>query len=190
MPVLAAVPGLSVMPGMPGMPGMTTLPPPDFARMWNVVPNAFFVTVAAAAFVLYAAGMVRLARRGDGWPVLRALSFLIGLVLLLAMTCTGLAEYGMYLFSAHMLQHMTLSMVAPIFLLLGAPMTLALRALHPAGAGRTGPRELLLALLHSRFAYVVSSPLFPLPLFIASLYGLYFTPLFVALVRSTSGRDL
>jgi cytochrome c oxidase assembly factor CtaG len=95
----------------------------------------------------------------------------------------------MYLFSSHMLQHMTLSMVAPIFLLLGAPITLSLRALHPARAGRTGPRELLLALLHSRFARVVASPLFTLPLFIASLYGLYFTPLFDDLMRTAVGHD-
>src|ERR1700736_4133820 len=137
---------------MPGMPGMDTLAPPSFARMWYLAPNAFFVTLVAVLFVLYAAGVIRLLRRGDGWPVLRTLSFLTGLVVLLAMTCTGLAQYGMYLFSAHMLQHMTLSMVTPLFLLLGAPITLALRALHPAAAGRTGPRELLLALLHRRFA--------------------------------------
>jgi len=175
---------------MPGMPGMDDLAPPSFGRMWYLAPNAFFATLVAVLFVLYAAGVVRLLRRGDGWPVLRTLCFLIGLALLLATTCTGLAQYGMYLFSAHMLQHMTLSMVTPIFLLLGGPLTLALRALRPAAPGRTGPRELLLGLLHSRFARVVASPLFTLPLFIASLYGLYFTPLFDLLMRSTVGHDL
>ena len=185
--VLAALPGQSAM---PGMPGMDTLAPPSFARMWYFAPNAFFLTLIAVAFVLYAAGVVRLLRRGDRWPLLRCVAFLIGLALLLATTCTGLAQYGMYLFSAHMLQHMTLSMVVPLFLLLSAPITLALRALHPAAAQHTGPRELLLGLLHSRFARVVASPLFTLPLFIASLYGLYFTPIFDTLMRSTVGHDL
>lgn len=55
-------------------------------------------------------------------------------------------------------------------------MTLALRALPVAGRGRKGPRELLLAVLHSRFLRFVSHPVFTIPLFIASLYGLYFTP--------------
>ncbi len=157
--------------------------------MWTLAPSPFFLLLIAVLFALYAAGMTRLLRRGDGWPVTRALSFLAGLGMLFAMTSTGLAEYGMYLFSAHMLQHMVLSMAVPLFLLLGAPITLALRALRPAAAGHTGPRELLLSLLHSRFARVVSSPLFTLPLFIASLYGLYFTPLFDALMRSTPGHD-
>ncbi len=183
----SAMPGLSGMPGMPGMDG--TLPAPSFARMWTLAPSPFFLALIAVLFALYATGIVRLARRGDRWPVLRGFSFLIGLALLFATTCTGLAQYGMYLFSAHMLQHMVLSMAAPLFLLLAAPLTLALRALHPASAGHTGPRELLLSLLHSRFARVVSSPLFTLPLFIASLYGLYFTPLFDALMRSAAGHD-
>ncbi|HEV2344413.1 MAG TPA: cytochrome c oxidase assembly protein [Actinocrinis sp.] len=187
MTQLSAMPGLSVM---PGMPGMGTLPPPGFNRMWSVHPSSFFVTLIVVAAVLYGAGMVRLARRGDGWPVVRALFFVVGLALLFAVTCTGLAQYGMYLFSAHMLQHMMLSMVVPLLLLLGAPLTLALRALHPASVGHTGPRELLLSLLHSRFARVVSSPLFTLPLFITSLYGLYFTSLFDTLMRSTVGHDL
>lgn len=174
---------------MPGMPGMDVPAAPSLAGMLAVAPNGFFAAVIAVAAVLYAAGVIRLVRRGDKWPALRILSFAGGLLILFGATCTGLARYGMYLFSSHMLQHMTLSMVAPIFLLLGAPLTLTLRALHPASAGRTGPRELLLALLHSRFAQVVSSPLFTLPLFIASLYGLYFTPLFDILMRSTVGHD-
>ncbi|WP_438822037.1 cytochrome c oxidase assembly protein [Actinocrinis puniceicyclus] len=172
------------MPGMGGPP-----PPPSFARMWTLAPSPFFLVVIVVLLALYAAGMTRMLRRGDGWPIARAVSFLAGLVLLFAMTCTGLAEYGMYLFSAHMLQHMVLSMAVPLFLLLGAPITLMLRALRPAAAGHTGPRELLLGLLHSRFARVVSSPLFTLPLFVASLYGLYFTTLFDVLMRSAAGHD-
>lgn len=191
MPALLVKSALSKPPqsGMPGMPGMNPLPSPDFARMWNVSLNPFFATLIAVLAMLYAAGMVRLYRRGDSWQIVRAFSFAVGLVLLFAVTCTGLAAYGMYLFSEHMLQHMMLSMVVPLFLLLGAPLTLALRALHPASTGRTGPRELLLSLLHSRFARVIASPLFTLPLFIASLYGLYFTPLFDTLMRSVAGHD-
>jgi cytochrome c oxidase assembly factor CtaG len=80
-------------------------------------------------------------------------------------------------------------MLAPILLLLGAPITLALRALPAARHGRTGLREILIRLLHSRPARVVSSPLFTLPLFIASLYGLYFSPLFDFLMGSWLGHE-
>jgi cytochrome c oxidase assembly factor CtaG len=177
------------MPGMPGMPGASSLPAPTLARMIAFAPSPFFSTAGLIALALYALAVVRLVRRGDRWPVTRCLCFLLGVLIYFGATSTGLAEYGMYLFSSHMLQHMTLSMIAPIFLLLGAPITLALRALRPARRGRTGPRELLMALLHSRFALVVSSPLFTLPLFIVSLYGLYFTSLFSTLMSSEIGHD-
>ncbi len=188
MAILASAP--PAQSDMPGMPGMNTLPPPGFSHWWGVAPNAFFVTVIAVLALLYLTGAVRLHRRGDRWPVLRTVCFAFGLVLLFWTTCSSMAQYGMALFSTHMLQHMMLSLAVPIFILLGAPLTLALRALHPAPAGHTGPRELLLSVLHSRFARVVSSPLFTLPLFIASLYGLYFTPLFDVLMRSDIGHDL
>ncbi|WP_412160078.1 cytochrome c oxidase assembly protein, partial [Pantoea sp. SIMBA_079] len=67
--------------------------------------------------------------RGASWPVHRPLCWSAGVVIVLAMTATGIDGYGMELFSAHMVQHMVLSMFAPIFLVLGAPVTLALRAL-------------------------------------------------------------
>src|SRR3712207_7132004 len=60
--------------------------------------------------------------------------------------------YSMELFSVHMAQHMVLSLITPLFLLIGSPVTLALRAL-PRGRGTAGaPRALLLEALHSRFA--------------------------------------
>jgi putative membrane protein/putative copper resistance protein D len=105
-------------------------------------------------------------------------------------TATGIGGYGMELLSVHMIQRMTLSMLAPIPLLLGAPGTLALRALCPAGRGRRGARELLLLVLHSRCAAALTSPFVTLPLLTASLYGLYFTPLFTILMRTWWGHDL
>jgi putative membrane protein len=164
------------MPGMPGMPGADTLPTPGASAYLTWHPEPFFLVVSLLAAGAYVFGVLRLRGRGDAWSFGRSVSFLGGIVIFLGITCTGLNEYGMYLFSAHMVQHMMLSMIAPLFLLLGAPITLALRVLRPGGPGRTGPRELLLALLHSRFAKVVSSPLFTLPLF-------------DALMRSRIGHD-
>ncbi|WP_241780254.1 cytochrome c oxidase assembly protein, partial [Streptomyces wadayamensis] len=92
------------------------------------------------------------------------------------------------MFSVHMVQHMVISMLTPILLLLGAPITLALRALPVAGRGRTGPRELLLKLLHSWYMRIITHPAFTIPMFIASLYALYFTPLFDYLMGSTVGH--
>jgi putative membrane protein/putative copper resistance protein D len=174
---------------MPGMPGADTLPRPGLSAYLTWHPDAFFLIASILVTALYLFGIARLHQRGDRWPIGRTLSFLVGMLIFVGITCTGLNEYGMYLFSVHMIQHMMLSMVDPLFLLLGAPITLTLRVLRPAGHGRTGPREILLALLHSRFAKVVSSPLFTLPLFVVSLYGLYFTSVFDSLMRSRVGHD-
>ncbi|MGA5702603.1 cytochrome c oxidase assembly protein [Peterkaempfera bronchialis] len=156
------------------------------ALSWS--PDWVFLLGSLVALLLYGAGAVRLWRRGDRWPVGRAVAWLSGVATLVLTTCTGLNDYGMVLFSAHMLQHMVLSMLSPILLLLGAPITLTLRALRPAAKGRKGPRELAVALLHSRYLRVVSHPAFTIPLFIASLYGLYFTPLFDFLMAHRVGH--
>ncbi|MFD5317417.1 cytochrome c oxidase assembly protein [Streptomyces sp. NPDC127098] len=164
------------------------LPPFTLSRALELGGDPVFLIGCLAALALYGWGVLRLARRGDRWSHGRTVSFALGVVSIAAVTCTGLNDYGMVLFSAHMLQHMVISMVSPILLLLGAPVTLLLRALPTAGRGRRGPREILVRLLHSRYVSVVTSPLFTITLFVASLYGLYFTPLFDFLMGSRVGH--
>ncbi|ELP70741.1 cytochrome c oxidase assembly protein [Streptomyces turgidiscabies] len=153
---------------------------------WSADP--FFLVACLAGLGLYGWGVVRLTRRGDKWSVGRTVSFVLGVLTVMLVMCTRLNDYGMVMFSVHMVQHMVISMVSPILILLGAPITLALRALPVAGRGRKGPRELLLALLHSRFMRIVTHAAFTIPLFIASLYVLYFTPLFDFLMSSKAGH--
>ncbi|WP_249801600.1 cytochrome c oxidase assembly protein [Kitasatospora humi] len=165
--------------------------PPTLARLlaWHPQPLPVEPLACLLAVVLYLYAVHRLRRRGDLWPLHRTLAFAIGVATIAAVTCTGIGGYGMEVFSVHMVQHMVLSMLSPVLLLLGAPVTLALRALPAARRGRTGPRELLVRLLHSRFSRIVSSPLFTLPLFIASLYALYFTTLFDFAMGSWLGHE-
>ncbi|MFJ8361130.1 cytochrome c oxidase assembly protein [Streptomyces sp. NPDC093984] len=169
--------------------GMTMdLPPFTLGRglVWSTDP--FFLVACLIGLGLYGWGVVRLVRRGDKWPAGRTLAYAVGVLIVLLTMCTRLNDYGMVMFSVHMVQHMLISMLAPILILLGAPITLALRALPTAGRGRKGPRELLLMLLHSRYLRIVTHPAFTIPLFIASLYGLYFTPLFDFLMDSKAGH--
>ncbi|MFC9651983.1 MULTISPECIES: cytochrome c oxidase assembly protein [unclassified Streptomyces] len=169
--------------------GMTMdLPPFTLGRALEFSPDLFFLIGCLLGLVLYGAGVLRLRRRGDSWPVGRTIAFVLGVLTVALVMCTKLNDYGMVMFSVHMVQHMIISMVSPILLLLGAPVTLTLRALPVAGRGRKGPRELLLALLHSRYVRIVTHPAFTIPLFIASLYGLYFTPLFDFLMESKTGH--
>ncbi|PZT73707.1 MULTISPECIES: cytochrome c oxidase assembly protein [unclassified Streptomyces] len=164
------------------------LPPFTLGRGLQFSADPFFLTGCVLAVLLYGYAVLRLRRRGDAWPVGRTVLFMIGVLTIALVMCTGLNDYGMVMFSVHMVQHMVISMLSPILLLLGAPVTLALRALPVAQRGRKGPRELLLMLLHSRYMKVVTHPAFTIPLFIASLYGLYFTPLFDFLMGSTVGH--
>ncbi|MFC0533852.1 cytochrome c oxidase assembly protein [Phytohabitans kaempferiae] len=127
--------------------------------------------VVAAGLYLY--GVHRLRARGDKWPVSRTVLFIgPGLGAIAAVTVSGLHAYDTTLISVHMVQHMVLSMVAPIFLALGAPVTLALRVLRGA------PRRRLLAVVHSRFARVMAFPLVAYALFVANPFVLYFTDLY------------
>ncbi|MCS0635697.1 cytochrome c oxidase assembly protein [Streptomyces sp. LP05-1] len=170
--------------------GMTMdLPPFTLGRGLEFSPDTFFLVGSVLALVLYGWGVVRLLRRGDAWPAGRTVFFAVGVLSVALVMCTKLNDYGMVMFSVHMVQHMVISMVSPILVLLGAPVTLALRALPVASRrGAKGPRELLLALLHSRYMRVITHPAFTIPMFIASLYGLYFTPLFDTLMGSKAGH--
>ncbi|MEU4997997.1 cytochrome c oxidase assembly protein [Streptomyces sp. NPDC021622] len=164
------------------------LPPFTLGRGLELSADPFFLIGSLVALALYGWGVARLVRRGDKWPVGRTVSFVAGVLTVLLVMCTKLNDYGMVMFSVHMVQHMIISMLSPILLLLGAPITLALRALPVAGKGRKGPREWLLWVLHSRYMRIITHPAFTIPLFIASLYALYFTPLFDTLMGSKAGH--
>ncbi|MBN6052747.1 bifunctional copper resistance protein CopD/cytochrome c oxidase assembly protein [Nonomuraea sp. RK-328] len=167
------------------------VPPPislaNLATLWWL--DLFFALLAALLAGLYAAGVVRLLRRGDAWPWGRTAAWFLGVAILVVATQSGLARYAKVMFDVHMIEHMTLSMIVPIFLVLGAPVTLALRALKPAARrGDRGPREWLTTILHSRFVRVVGHPGIATALFIASTYALYFTPLFASAMEEHLGH--
>ncbi|WP_446223078.1 cytochrome c oxidase assembly protein [Nocardia sp. IBHARD005] len=154
----------------------------------------FDVVLGGAAVVgalFYCAGVVRLRRRGDAWSRWRGLSWLAGCGVLLMATSSGIGAYGYAMFSLHMITHMALNMVVPVLLVLGAPVTLLLRVVPPAGRdGLRGVREGVLAVLHSRPTAVFAHPGFSISAFVVSLYGLYFTSLFEALNRYHWGHLL
>jgi putative copper resistance protein D len=167
------------------------VPPPvslgNLLTLWWF--DLFFGALAAALAGLYAAGVVRLIKRGDRWPWGRTASWTIGMILLVLATQSGVAKYAPVLFSVHMTEHMIMSMLVPIFLVLGAPITLALRALKPAQRrGDRGPREWLTTILHSRAAKVIGHPAIATAIFIVSTYALYFTPLFASAMEEHLGH--
>jgi cytochrome c oxidase assembly factor CtaG/putative copper export protein len=157
--------------------------------LWGWSGNGVGLAIVGLGTALYLRGVWAMRRRGDSWPVGRTISWLLGMVVISWATFGGLGAYSHVLFSAHMGSHMLLSMVAPIFLVLGAPATLALRTLPgPRQPGEVSPRGLLLAFLQSRFSRLITHPLIGPALFVGSLYGLYFSGAFQALMSNHWGH--
>jgi cytochrome c oxidase assembly factor CtaG/putative copper export protein len=164
--------------------------PPTVARIlfdWRF--DLIFGTAAIVFAALYVAAVVRLRRRGDSWPPGRTVAWLLGCLALLFVTSSGVGRYMPAMFSMHMVAHMGLSMLVPILLVLGAPVTLALRALPAAGRDDPpGMREWLLVALHSRLSRFLTNPVVATVLFIAGFYGLYLSNLFDTSVSSHAGH--
>jgi putative copper resistance protein D len=170
--------------------GVETPPPPTLSRiLFSYEPNALMIGILTLMVALYVKGVVVLTKRGDKWPVGRTVAFALGITATDFATSGGLGLYAQFSFSYHMISHMVLGMVAPIGLVLGAPMTLALRTL-PQGRNpeERGVRGSLLAALHSKIGVLYTNPIVALAIFDGSLFALYFTDLFAVLMQSHTGH--
>lgn len=149
---------------------------------WTLAPVLLGGVVLAGG--LYLAGVSRLRRRGVAWSTGRVVSWFVGLAIVALTSSSAIGSYDGTLFTVHSLQHLLLQMLAPVPLALAAPVTLALRALPRGG------RRRLLAVLHSRFASVVTHPLVAFAIFIVSPFVLYYSPLYEATLRYDWLHDL
>jgi putative copper resistance protein D len=165
--------GLLLHGGAAASAGYDGPPPPTVDRLlghWSFqLGPALLCSVAVGLYLL---GVWRLRRRGDHWSIGRIAAWLWGWVVVAYALLGGIATYDEVLFSTHAVQHMLLATVAPVFLALGAPITLALRTLPRR------PRKALLWLLHTPVAKVLSFPVVGFVLLTVSLYALYYSSLF------------
>ncbi len=159
--------------------------PPTVARLafdWRF--DLVFGTAAIVACIVYLRGVWRLRRRGDDWPVGRTVAWVLGCAAMLIATSSGLGRYGPAMFSIHMINHMVLSMLVPVLLVLGGPITLALRALPVAGRDHPpGPREWVQYGVGSPVARVLGHPAVAIVMFVGSFYVLYLGGLFDVVAR-------
>lgn len=140
-----------------------------------IQPDWLFLAVAATLAGLYLAAVTRLRRRGDRWPVGRTTMWVLGCLALAYATSGGPGVYGSVHFSTHMIQHMALMMFVPLPLALGAPVSLALRALPPRTDHSRGPREWILLVVHSWYSRVLTRPAIAGVIFAGSLVAFYYT---------------
>ena len=125
--------------------------------------------------VLIAVGYEWRSLRAPGWSRWRGAAFMTGAAVLVL----GLALPA-HDFAGHALQHLLVAMVAPLGLVLGAPVTLLLRTL-PVRAARH-----LTRLLRSRPARTLAHPITALLLTTGGLAALYLTPLYATMLTSSS----
>ncbi len=177
-PVAEVPPGAEATPAeiLTGRPLPPPFEPARLADQWSIDPLWSVICAMLACF--YLAGVARLARRGDRWPLQRTVAWLAGVALLWWCTNGALNLYQEFQFSLHMLVHMLLGMAVPVLLVPGAPITLAMRAIRKRRDGSRGGREWLMAVVHSKYLEVLSSPLVAAGLFVVSLWVFYYTPLF------------
>lgn len=173
---------------------ISTRPPPPAPSPDALVSafylDLFFGFVALAMLVVYWGWVLRLRRRGDRWPVGRAAAWTAGVLLVGYLVLGAPAVYGHVMLSAHMAAHMAYVMVAPILLVLGGPITLALRALPTRHDGSRGPREWLLGLVHSRYGRFISMPVVAAAMFVVTMVVFYFSPLLELAMTTHLGHIL
>ena len=165
-------------------------PPPLnwLAAFSTFTPDALTLVVGAVAGAMYVIGVRRLIQRGDNWSHLRTFAWLAGVAAGVFITNTEISRYAMVSMSAHMTQHMTLGMFVPILLVLGAPITLALRALAPAKYDLVGPREWITIVLQSNYSKLITHPLIALTVYSGSIYAVYFSSLMTSMMSSHLGH--
>ncbi len=192
----SAPPGMQMAPVSPDdVSALTGYPAPagpltgsDWFTVWRI--DWLWFGVAALAVTLYLIGVRRMRFRGDSWPAGRTICWGLGWAVFVWATSGAPGVYGGLLFSVHMAMHMTVSMAVPILLVLAAPVTLALRTLTPRHDKTLGPRELLLALVHSRYLAVIGNPVVAAVIFFGGLIVFYYSPLFELALRTHTGHVL
>lgn len=120
----------------------------------------------------YGLGIKRAKVKNLRWDFSRTVSFLIGLALLAMAFLPSIVHWAHQDLRGHMVQHLLIGMFAPVFLVIGQPLTLALKASSVQSARR------LTAFLRHKIVYWVSHPITALFLNIGVMYVLYLSPLY------------
>ncbi|HEU5270593.1 MAG TPA: cytochrome c oxidase assembly protein [Jatrophihabitans sp.] len=144
--------------------------------------------VADAVLLLLAAGYlngVRNARRrGTRWPAWQTASFAAGLLVCALATNSSIAVYDMSLFTAHMIGHLMLVMLAPALLMAGRPLNLLLAATD--GATRRRIQRILLG----RVVSLLTAPPVVLASYTVVIVGSHLTGLMDQIMQHTWAGQL
>jgi putative membrane protein len=151
---------------------------------WPLDPAILAGLATAAVLYVRAERRVRRQRGEDVVPRSRSWSFLAGLAVIFVALQSPLDARAATSFSAHMVQHLLLMMVAAPLLALGAPVTLALLA------SSRRARKRLVSALRSTPLRILSNPIVAWALFVIVLWGTHFTGLYELALRNQAIHSL
>jgi putative copper resistance protein D len=146
---------------------------------WQLDAVALAVLVLAAAWYLTGVALVPVRHPGARWPVGRTFAFLAGLAVCALATNGSIAVYDQVLFTAHMLGHLALLMLAPALLMAGRPLTLAL-------AASPEPRRARIErIAQGRVVSLLTAPPVALASYTVAIVGPHLTGLMDTVMRTT-----
>ena len=151
------------------MSGLSAMPPlgwDAFWSSWRLAPGWLAVCVLLAGGYIAMRFQARGRSSVHPW---RALSFVLGCVLMWTCVASGIGRYAMAVFWMHMVLHLLLIMVVPALLVLGHPITVALESL-PVGRW-SRPRRLV----ESRLLGVLTHPASGLGTYTVVIVGTHLT---------------
>lgn len=180
--------------GMAGMASMSDSlyragSAPDGPLLSSNLFTAWQLDAVADAVLLllatgYLAGLRNARRRGTRWPAWQTASFLAGLGVCALATNSSIAVYDMSLFTAHMLGHLMLVMLAPALLMAGRPLNLLLAATDGA------TRQKIQRMLRGRVISLLTAPPVALASYTVVIVGTHLTGLMNQIMRHTWAGQL
>jgi putative membrane protein len=142
---------------------------------FGILPQLLLSGPFVLATILYIVATVKSSRYYKQWPLYRTIFWVVGVVCAIFSVIGPLAQLSHIDFTAHMVGHLLLGMLAPLLMVLGAPMTLALRTINVTTARR------LSNLLKMWPVRIVSNPIVASVLNVGGLWILYSTNLYATM---------
>ncbi|WP_336882810.1 bifunctional copper resistance protein CopD/cytochrome c oxidase assembly protein [Rhodococcus globerulus] len=146
--------------------------------------DLIFGTLALVLAACYLVGVFRLRRQGGRWSARRSVSWVLGCLVLLVATSSGVGRYAPAVMSVHMGATSAVAVLAPLCLVLGAPFTLFRLTVRRSSGDAPGLREWTRSLYRGTWFRFLSRPYVIVVLFAGALYFLYLGGLYSAVAGS------
>lgn len=159
----------------------------ELVTQWRV--DTLWLTIAAVMVAGYLLAARSLRRAGGAWPAHGIWLWSAGWALIVLATSSGVNTWSSAQFSMHMVLHLILNLAAAPMLVAAAPFGLIRNATVPRPGGVPGPREWVDTFTNSGLVRVLTTPWVALTIYVVTLFGFYFTPLFDDVIRYHWGHQ-